>query len=83
MNFTNSSNEIMAEVAVVCDKDLADFYDNDRQKILDHLTILFWDIHMRFRTLTKTSTSFRVTSVTVVNVSQFVLPISTLSFSKY
>ncbi|ODM87830.1 Venom metalloproteinase 3 [Orchesella cincta] len=52
---------------MVCDKEFGDVFQHDRVKILDYLTVYFWDINLRYKTLPSINLSFRVTGVVVIS----------------
>ncbi|ODM87991.1 Venom metalloproteinase 3, partial [Orchesella cincta] len=62
-----AANDAVAEILVVCDKEFGDIFQHDRVKILDYLTVYFWDINLRYKTLPNINLSFRVTGVVVIS----------------
>lgn len=60
--------DIVVEVALFCDKEFGELFQYDRQQIIDYWTVFFWDVTLRFKTLQRTSVSFRVTSLTLLTV---------------
>ncbi|ODN06445.1 A disintegrin and metalloproteinase with thrombospondin motifs 17 [Orchesella cincta] len=58
----------VVEVVIICDKEFGDAFQHDRVKILDYLTVYFWDINLRFKTLPSSNISFRVTGVVIISV---------------
>ncbi|ODM92024.1 Venom metalloproteinase 3, partial [Orchesella cincta] len=56
----------VVEILVVIDKELGDVFQQDRKKILDYLTVYFWDVNLRFSTLTSNNISVRITGVVVM-----------------
>lgn len=58
---------LVVEVLVVCDKEFSDIFNQDRNKIVDYLTMYFWDVNVRYRTLPSVDISFRVTGVVLIS----------------
>ncbi|ODM87998.1 Venom metalloproteinase antarease-like [Orchesella cincta] len=62
-----AANDAVAEILVVCDKEFGDVFQHDRVKILDYLTVYFWDVNLRYKTLPSINLTFRVTGVVVIS----------------
>ncbi|CAL8143695.1 unnamed protein product [Orchesella dallaii] len=58
--------DAVVELLVVCDKEFGDVFQHNRVRILDYLTVYFWDVNLRYKTLPSNNISFRVTGVVVI-----------------
>lgn len=63
-----SSGPAVIEIVVVVDKEFADLFQQDFQKIIEYLTIYFWDINMRYKTIWSIDISIRINGVLIMEV---------------
>lgn len=63
-------NSAIVDVAVVCDKEFSDLFDHNRTRMLDYWTLRFQEINLQFMTLPSIRIAFRITSVTIISVTQ-------------
>ncbi len=59
----------MVELVIVVDKDFGDKFNQDYYAVVDYLTIYFWDVNMRYKTLPSVDVSFRVNGLLIMEVS--------------
>lgn len=50
------------------DKELGDLFQQNYQKIVDYLTVYFWDVNMRYKTLWSVDLSIRVNGILIMDV---------------
>lgn len=67
----SQSGPYIVELLVVVDKEFGDLFQQDYWKIKDYLTIYFWDVNMRFKTLWGVDVTFRVNSLLTMRVPNF------------
>lgn len=77
-NVTRSSNKIrgrftstgpaVIEVVIVVDKEFGDLFQQNYQQIVNYLTIYFWDVNMRFKSLWSVDISIRVNALLIMSV---------------
>lgn len=67
-SFAPLTQNVVVEVAIVCDKEFGDLFHHNRQKILEYWTVFHWDVNMFYKTLPSSNVSFKITSVTLINV---------------
>lgn len=64
-----ASGPAVIELAIVVDKDLGDLFYQDYQKIVDYLTIYFWDVNIRYKSLWSVDNSIQVNALLIMAVS--------------
>lgn len=70
MNFkliTERAKNII-ETLVIVDKEFADLYDHDYDRIANYLTIYFWDINSRFKSLWSVDISIEIVDLMIIKV---------------
>lgn len=58
----------IVETLVIVDKEFADIYQHDYGKIANYLTIYFWDINSRFKSLWSVDISIQVVDLLIIKV---------------
>lgn len=66
------SDESIIETMVVVDRDFANLFQQDYQKIVNYLTSYFWDVNMRFKSLWSVDISIRINGLIVMTVCSIV-----------
>ncbi len=56
------------EIVIVVDKDFGDLFQQNYQKVVDYLTIYFWDVNIRYKTLWSVDISIRVNGLLIMAV---------------
>ncbi|XP_037042773.1 uncharacterized protein LOC119079069 [Bradysia coprophila] len=54
------------EVVIVVDKAFGDVFQQNYQRVVDYLTIYFWDVNIRYKTLWSVDLSFRVNGLLIM-----------------
>lgn len=67
------AGQTVVEVLVVIDKELGDVFQGNYGKIVDYLSIYFWDINTRYKSLWSVDISFRFSEVLVIRVREFMI----------
>lgn len=62
------SGPAVIELAIVVDKEFGDIFQQNYQKIINYLTIYFWDVNMRYKTLWSVDISIRVNALLIMAV---------------
>lgn len=63
-----STGPAVIELVIVVDKDFGDMFQQNYQKIVDYLTIYFWDVNMRYKSLWSVDLSIRVNGLLIMAV---------------
>ncbi|XP_021953584.1 uncharacterized protein LOC110850459 [Folsomia candida] len=75
-NFSSGISSIMAtgpaniEIVIVVDKEFGDLFSHNYQRIVDYLTVYFWDVNIRYKTLPSLDISFRVNGLLIMESTQ-------------
>lgn len=56
------------ELVIVVDKEFGDLFSHNYYQIVDYLTVYFWDINIRFKSLTSVDLSLRVNGLLIMEV---------------
>lgn len=56
------------ELVIVVDKEFGDVFQQNYQKVVDYLTIYFWDVNIRYKSLWSVDLSFRVNGLLIMAV---------------
>ncbi|XP_035711815.1 uncharacterized protein LOC118437124 [Folsomia candida] len=65
-----ASGPAIIEAVIVVDKDFGDLFSHNYQRIVDYLTVYFWDVNMRFKTLPSADISIRVNGLLIMESPQ-------------
>lgn len=57
------------EIVIVVDKEFGDLFSHNYQRIVDYLTVYFWDVNIRYKTLPSLDISFRVNGLLIMEVN--------------
>lgn len=63
-----ASGPAIIEVVIVVDKEFGDLFSSNYQRIVDYLTVYFWDLNIRYKTLPSVDISFRVNGLLIMDV---------------
>lgn len=59
----------IVETLVIVDKEFGELFDFDYQKIADYLTVYFWDINSRYKSLWSVDISLKVIDLMIIKVT--------------
>lgn len=63
-----STGPAIIEVVIVVDKEFGDVFQQNYQKVVDYLTVYFWDVNMRYKSLWSVDISIRVNGLLIMSV---------------
>jgi len=66
LTIENEKVKNVIETLVVVDKEFADLYQHDYKKIADYLTIYFWDVNSRFKSLWSVDVSIQIVNLLII-----------------
>lgn len=65
-----STGPAVIELVIVVDKEFGDVFQQNYQRVVDYLTIYFWDVNIRYKTLWSVDLSIRVNGLLIMDVNK-------------
>lgn len=66
-----STGPAVIELVIVVDKEFGDVFQQNYQKVVNYLTVYFWDVNIRYKTLWSVDLSIRVNGLLIMAVRQY------------